>query len=205
MKGLILKDFYMIWKYQKSFFFLMIVFLGYSVFDNGNPFFTLYPVVLAAMIPMTLLSYDEKFGWHKYCDAMPITRAQFVSGKYIITLISVLALILVSGIIQLGSRLILGGDIAEVGAISFSMLCIGLGIPVLLLPPVFKLGTEKGRMFYYIIIGLVCAVAAIGMTLSGVENNIEMNISTIAIGIGVVVLFALSWLLSIKLYNKRSL
>jgi hypothetical protein len=35
------------------------------------------------MLPVTLLSYDEKEKWHIYSGTFPYSRAQIVSSKYV--------------------------------------------------------------------------------------------------------------------------
>ena len=71
----------------------------------------------------------------------------------------------------------------------------------------FKLGVEKGRMAYYIMIGIVCAGSIILSNLlsGGMQEEIQLNgilpiICLIGIGI-----YALSWYLSVVFYTKREI
>ncbi|NMP37237.1 MAG: ABC-2 transporter permease [Clostridiales bacterium] len=100
MKGLLLKDFYMIGKYCRSFVLILTVFLVVSCFGNDNTFFIIYPVLIAGMIPVTLISYDEREKWHIYSETLPYTRAQFVSVKYLIGLLFELTVFLLSAAAQ---------------------------------------------------------------------------------------------------------
>jgi hypothetical protein len=61
MKGILYKDFCMIKKYLKVYLFLMLTFGVFGMFGGINSFFTLYPTVLAGILPATLISYDESF------------------------------------------------------------------------------------------------------------------------------------------------
>ena len=66
MRGLLLKDLYLIRKYLVSYLVLMVEFLVISAFSNGNMFLTFYPCLIATMVPVNLLSYDERSGWHNH-------------------------------------------------------------------------------------------------------------------------------------------
>jgi len=54
MKGLLLKDWYMVWKYCKYYFLLGIVFFAFSIVED-NMFFVFYPCLLCGIIPANLL------------------------------------------------------------------------------------------------------------------------------------------------------
>ena len=91
MKGLIIKDLYQVGRYCRTMLMVIALFLGVSFFSRENEFFTYYPCLLCGMIPVTLLSYDERSGWSRSALSMPVTRSQLVSGKYLIGLIMVAA------------------------------------------------------------------------------------------------------------------
>ncbi len=72
MKALLLKDFYMMKKYCRSYLLVMIIFAGLSVFDPTWWMSSLSLLCLmAAMMPVTLLGYDERSHWNEYCAALP--------------------------------------------------------------------------------------------------------------------------------------
>lgn len=83
MKGLLLKEYYMIAKYCRAFLLIVVVFLAVSFFSSDNMFFIMYPAILASMIPVTLISYDEREKWNVYSGTLPYSRAQLVSAKYL--------------------------------------------------------------------------------------------------------------------------
>ena len=86
MKGLILKDFYMAMKYCRVYLAITIIFAIASIYGNST-FFLFYPVLMAGIIPVNLISYDEKSKWNVYVGAFPYTRREFVSVKYIVCLL----------------------------------------------------------------------------------------------------------------------
>ena len=99
MKGLLLKDFYML-KNLKAFILFMAIFLFVSTFSEENMFMLFYPCVLSGIIPVSLLGYDERSKWDKYSLTLPYTRAQIVSAKYLMGLFIQLTVLVFAGISQ---------------------------------------------------------------------------------------------------------
>ena len=86
MKGLLLKDLYMSVKYCRVFFLAVICFIAVSFF-NDDMLFIVYPSLIAGIVPLSLISYEERDKWTQYSGTLPYTRAQIVTGKYLISLI----------------------------------------------------------------------------------------------------------------------
>ena len=208
MKGLLLKDWYMMRKYCRSYLFLVIIFIAVSFVGDTNLFFIFYPCMLCGMIPVNLLGYDERSRWQQYSETMPYTKSQIVSGKYMIGLCTQITMILVVGIAQairmgIGGTLILG----EYLVLMMLLLIMSLLASSITLPFMFKLGVEKGRMAYYFMIGVVCAGSIISSKLISGTFQSEIKLNGILpiiclVGIGI---YVLSWYLSIVFYKKREL
>ena len=60
MKGLLLKDWYMMKKYCRAYLLIAVVFIAVSLGNEDNMFFVFYPCLLCGMIPVNLLGYDER-------------------------------------------------------------------------------------------------------------------------------------------------
>ena len=203
MKGLLLKDTYIAAKLCKAFIFIDILAVALG---GKNVFFVFYACMISSMIPMTLISYDEREKWDTYAGTLPYTRAQIVSSKYVMGLcanVIVLALVAIGQAVQTVS----GGVFAlkEYAAGLLLLLSVSLIAPSILYPLVFKYGAEKGRIFYYIIIGLSCAGGTI-VSNAGMEFALASNGSAAITAFVIVALaYLASWLLSIRFYNKREL
>lgn len=203
MKGLLLKELYMMKKYCKAHFLLAAIFIALSFVSGENMFFVFYPCVLCGMIPVNLLSYDERSGWLQYSETMPYTKGQLVSAKYLIGFGTQMAVLLVTGIAQ-ATRMSIGGTFVfrEYLVLIMLFLIMSLLSSSIALPFMFKLGVEKGRLAYYVMIGFVCAGSVIS---SKVQTEIELNgilplICLVGIGI-----YAMSWYLSVVFYKKREM
>ena len=206
MKGLLRKDLYMMGKYCRSYLLLVIVFLCVSVFGNDNLFFAFYPSLFSGMIPVSLLAYDERSRWMQYSGTLPYSKAQLVSGKYIIGLMAQTAVLIATGIAQ-ALRMNRNGifrwdDFAVLMLVIFGMAAV---ISSISLPFMFKLGVEKGRVAYYVMIGIACMGSVAASNLFRADWQGSMNVQgvlpvIVVAGIGV---YALSWYLSVVFYQKR--
>ena len=100
MKGLLLKDWYMMKQYCRTYPVIAVAFMALSLVDSDNLFFVFYPCLLCGMIPVILLGYDERSGWVQYSGTMPYTKIQIVSEKYLISLFAQLTMLVATGIAQ---------------------------------------------------------------------------------------------------------
>ena len=205
MKGLLLKDWYMMIKYMKLHLLVCIIFLAVSVFGNGNRFFEVYTMMLSGIIPISLNSYDERSGWIQYSNTLPYSRAQLVSAKYIISFL-IWAAVAVCTLAVQGIRAYTGGVATDV---AYSMLIIGVGLipSSLMLPFVFRFGSEKGRIAYVACIAIICGIMPFlsmeGMSVVNAADGIRLAADLVLPA--VMLMFAVSWLLSVKFFKDREL
>lgn len=203
MKGLLLKDFYMIKKYCKVFLLMVILFAAAAAVNPENSFYLIYPIIITNVIPVSMISYDEKSKWNLYSDILPCSRAMAVSAKYLLVCFALVICFFVAG----GAQAV---KMALVNQWNWEFLCqllflfitVGLALPGIMLPIIFRYGTEKGRIFHYFSIGAICALATVlSMNQTSLPQPWPLWLSSIA----VIVFFIGSWYLSIRLYQKREL
>ena len=84
MKGLLTKEFYMLITSSMVLFIPVFILLGLL---TKNSFFLTYIGVLFAMMPISLMTFDETSHWESYVLGLPFDRRRIVSSKYIMTLI----------------------------------------------------------------------------------------------------------------------
>ena len=117
-------------------------------------------------------------------------------------------MLLITAIAQAISMNIKGGFILSEYTLTVSLvLVMSLVSSSISLPFMFKLGVEKGRMAYYIMVGVVCAGGIFLAKLLAKDSEIPVNLSNSLpfICIAAVSIYALSWYLSIIFYKKREL
>lgn len=207
MKGLLLKDLYMIKSYCRAYILIVAVFLAVSVSSSNNIFFTFYPCMIIGMIPVTLLGYDEQSRWNEYCGALPYSKSQIVSAKYLIGISAQILLIILSSGVQ-AVRMVITKTFSSVDLLQIIEMLISLSLITssISLPFMFKFGIEKGRIAYYVMIGVACAGSFIAANAFGkkeINPQISFNSVLSLICLAAIALYALSWFLSIKFYEKR--
>lgn len=206
MQGLLLKDWYMIKKYCRAYLLLTVIFTVVSFFGDDNLFLIFYPCLLCGVIPVNLIAYDENSRWTQYSEALPYTRAQIVSSKYLIGIFTQLAVMILTVIAQ-SVRMNMAGNfsLSELLMIALTMLSIAGLSSAICLPFIFKMGVEKGRTAYYVMVGIVCAGAVSASMLFGEQAEAQINLPIAIIAVISVAIYALSWYLSIQFYKKREL
>lgn len=210
MRGLLLKDFYMTVKYCKMFFLVDLFFIVFSFFPmKDNVIFMLFPAVMSGVISITMLSYDERCKWTSYSGALPYSNAQIVSEKYLFGLIIQAATALVIFGVMLIRINLMGGTeftIFDAAQMVGAMFFVSLVMPAFCLPFCFGFGAEKGRLFFCVVMGVITAFSAQAVQWiedGKISNEVSVYIPCILLGI--VMIYALSWRISIPLYGRRSL
>lgn len=207
MKGLILKDLYALQKYCKNVIIILLVFVCVGFFSTGtNGFFISYPCILGSILPVTLLAYDEKEKWNSYAQTLPVTKGQYVSGKYIIGLITTSFFLVITSIVYI-IKMIQQNlfSFNEYLNTLFGILIFCLIMSAFIPPFVFKFGTQKGKIIYLTAVGIICGVFIVSESYSDASllSLIKIPIAGV-LGI-CVVLYVLSWILSIKFYQSREI
>lgn len=208
MKGLLLKDWYMMRKYCRMYLVIAGSFIAVSLVNADNLFFVFYPCLLCGMIPVNLLGYDERSRWLQYSATLPYSKAQIVSAKYLIGLFVQIAVLVVTGVAQ-GVKMAISGTFVldDFLVLLLLLLIVATIASSISLPFIFKLGVEKGRIAYYAMVAFVCAASAVASGLFSEQMQVEMqpNLALILLALAGMCVYALSWYLSIVFYKKREL
>lgn len=210
MKGLLLKEFIM----TKKNVAVLLIFLGCIglIGPAGNLTILLLIPLFSAILLYGHINYDEQSKWQQYSIALPYGRKTIVSSKYVAMAIgAVVSTVLVA---------LLYGVTVAIGKAEFSLndlvghlvlsLAIGIVYPAFFLPLAYKFNSEKGRLIMMFLNGASGAIAV--FLLSVIEatgilaklSNYTNILPYIAIA-AVLVFFALSWIISVKIYEKRDL
>lgn len=231
MKGLLLKDAYILWKNAKSTLLICAVFLVSGFFSDDVSFYTIFPCLILGMMPITLLSYDENDRWSAYAAALPLSRATVVKARYLMgLLLGALAAALCTAVIVLSAPEAGGVEWADGAALaseaaakgslaSAPMLTLGLLLAAsllptaLLLPFAYKWSVAKARVAYLILIGAMVGVAS-ALVMNAGPDSISTSASGFdwsPFGAGALLalvtlgLYALSCGVSIGIYRRRDL
>lgn len=208
MKGLLQKDFYLSIKSCKAYWLVAFVCLGVAFFIRGNFFLIYYPCLMSTMIPVTLLGFDERSKWDMYSATLPYSRAQIVSAKYVIGLIGSGIFVIITAIVQAVAMNRYGSfTLDQYLLIMGTLFCMTLLNMAMILPVLFRYGVEKGRIAYFLMVGVVCGASIVVSFIFDGSTGTQMNfgIGTILAVVAAVAVFAFSWYLSIRFYEKREI
>ena len=200
MKGLMKKDFLMLWRASRAFLLICVLFIAMSAISQDNIIFLFMPIMISGLLPSTLLSYDERCKWQEFSGALPVSRAQLVSAKYLLGLGCMTLILLVTLIVHLIVRRFPPQTLLSMLGAIYGL---SLFISAVSLPMMFKFGVEKGRLWYYATLVLmgVASGASAGVGTDLFSEGLPSFLWLIPV-LGVV-MFALSWLLAIRFYQKR--
>ena len=191
-------------KNLRTFLIMILAFsLGsLAVRDSGN-FFLCYGIVMMPGITMSLISYDERYHWDSYTGAMPLSREQLVTEKYLLHLGMVLVWLPVLLLFQRFQQVPAFGGAPL--ALLVAGLNLGLLLPGILLPIIFALGTEKGRAGYYVVLFGGMILATVSEKLTSLTGYVPEAMAGIVLILLPAAVYVLSWRIAIRLYEKRNL
>lgn len=202
MKGLLLKDWYVLVRQMKLFGVMIILFAlipGMSM--------TAFAVMYASMLPYSSLAYDERSKWEMLAGMLPYKTGEIVLSKYVLGWITTGC----AALLALGAQVAVG--FAGAGLTSEQLwttgltFCIALIIMAITLPLVFRFGVEKGRMLFLVMFVFIM-VGAVTLTQGIIETGSISAQQLASIGflapLAAIVFQAASVLISIRLYQKRS-
>ncbi len=209
MKGLLLKELY---TFRKN-WLVMLIFLGTAVLNGiliGNVRILMIIPLLLSVWSVNFMNADEISKWQQYSIILPYGRKTIVSSKYLIIMIlNICSLVIVSVCYALSSAV----GKAEFSKDSLLMLMIssivvGFLYPIVALPLNFRFNFEKGRQLIVIVNFLISGAIIILITMTKDIISIPEKITVyilLIIAAAITIFFVLSWLLSVKIYEKKDL
>lgn len=220
MTGLIWKDFLVMKKLLRYYLLLMAVYALFAL--KGTFTYSIisgFAAIMGCMAPMSAFAYDEQARWDKFAASTPVGRKGVVKARYLFSLI----LLLVGGAIAapVSVAVVRFGE-AEAAVwweplvVTAGVCLVGLLLNCAVLPVLFKFGAEKSRVIGMVIFGVFFGGMAFlswlaknrGMDLSGVGEAIAALPPAVLVAVPVIiaaVLFWLSYLLSVRIYQKKEL
>lgn len=212
MKGLIVKE---LTTMKKSGIMLILAAIVLPFVSKGS--ITDIMLFLSLMLSIFEISYitsDEMSKWTVFSLALPFSRRDIVTSKYMviagITLVCAAVNLSVSGVMSAMGN---GSLTSGLNSVCLTVV-IGLIYPALALPIIYKFSAVKGRIILALVSGVGAGFAGSLMTISMAASSvigssfiesISMNTTLLIGAAAAVIIFAASWLLSVKIYEKREL
>lgn len=211
MKGLLLKDWYMLVKEVKFYVPFTVIYAMLAAFTGMPIMFVMINVMLGSMIVKSLMAREEQNKWDSMAVNLPVTAREMVMEKYLIGLLGTLASNVASFLVLLAVRFAFQRN-TELPLFPFFMIYMGFGAIYLAgeLPVLFKFGTANGRIVFMAVVALLAGVSAgVGSALSesvSLENGMPpAELLTVAAVLLLIAVAAVagSIRLSVSFYKKR--
>ena len=173
MTGLIAKDFLVMRKSIRTYILFLIF---YSIMAALGIFpvsiVTTLVQLIIMMMPLSTFSYDELARWDRYAFSLPLGRRAVVGARYLFALL----LSLFATLFGLVSCLVLAVFFHDPNLVENCLtvtvsLALGLLYCDILLPLTYKLGPERARPYFYLVIFLPI-ILLFGAFKLGLLNNL---------------------------------
>ena len=219
MIGLLRKDQTLLWTtYNKNF---LVVLLCYTamIFASDSLIFVMYALIfLGGLYVSSTLTLDEQSQWDTYARTLPVTAAQIVGSKYLLSVAWTLICFLLSQSLCSLSGLA-RGNLADqwhnylAGNLAATALVFLYN--ALTLPLSYKFGAAKARSVTIMATGVLVGVSVLGIgQLLRTTDAEQINLIPVDSVLGVflvllaflavsVVLFFISWLVSTAIYRNK--
>ncbi len=154
MSALMLKDYYTLSKQLKLYLVFILVL---SVIPQMN--LISIGAVYAAMLPITVMAYDERSKWDHLAVMMPYSSRQIVLSKYLIGYIGIAITSILGILIQLAINAVKHTATTQEQLLAVVVTsCVALVLLAINLPFMFWLGVERGRIAFLVIVGVTVFV-----------------------------------------------
>lgn len=174
MTGLMVKDFLVMRKSIKTYIlFLAFYFVMAALGIFPISFVTSMVQLIIMMLPLSAFSYDELAKWDRYAFSLPLGRRAVAGARYLFALL----LSLFAALFGLVSCLVLSAFFHDPNLVENCLtvtvsLALGLLYCDILLPLTYKLGPERARPYFYLVIFLPI-ILLFGAYKLGMLNNLS--------------------------------
>jgi ABC-2 type transport system permease protein len=201
MTGLIIKDLLNLKKQGKIFLLLVVFYFAMGLVNENTSMFTSMMTMVAVLIPLTAMAYDERSKWDRYALTMPISRKNMVMSRYLLGLIFLIVAFVLSMLVNI---VISNMKTAENTLVVLGGFSTGLMLMSVIFPLLFKFGVEKGRIFMMIVIFIPVAalmmISKLGISMP--DEEIIKSVIYLSPIIGAVI-FLISIYVSLWIYKKK--
>lgn len=214
MKGLLLKDLYVIKGFGKQYGVVLAALLVFSVVINNMSMVTIYTIVMSGMLVLSTLSVDEAAHFDRWSLTTPAGAKNLVGEKYVLLLLTMGAGIAIGVLFNGIAGIFWEGADAGVAFFLPPVLMFTIAYAAAL-PATFKAGIEKARYIYMgimfgisiIMAGLYKMGAVFGITLGEMEESMLFKGNGIVLTLGIagicILALAVSYRISLKMVRNR--
>lgn len=149
MRGLFLKDYYLIKGFGKNYIFAFAFMVIWGIAMKATSFLCIYAILMGAMIILSIQALDDAVSFNRFALTMPVSVRTLIKSRYLLFVITVsiggvLALLISGGTALLSVKMNQEFNWREVVP-SMTVFVVGTSIAF---PVILYKGAEKGRYAY---------------------------------------------------------
>lgn len=208
MKGLIIKE---LIEFKKRWIITAIMILVFSVYSiiAALPICLILTPFFSAVVFGSFI-HEEQSKWRQYSIVMPYGRKKYVSSKYLAQIMSLLFSMVIIAVLWVISSVKNGIFDAGLLVVLLVSACVaGLIYPLVIFPITMAFSSNTGRLFFSILNGAIGGFIGVTITDESFINTVSTSkitsITPFIILAVIAAVYLLSWILSIKIYEKRDL
>lgn len=211
MKGLILKDLYIIKGFSKQYGMVLAFMVIWSIVVKSMSFVSIYAILMGSMLVSSTISVDESVSFTRFALTMPISTGALLKSKYALFLITT-AVGAVIGLLFHSFFYLAASNAADTFeweglAATVSVFVIANAIT---LPITFKAGAEKARYVYVVVMLIITVVIFTGAklcNLTGVSfeaiEKVPTSIFCLCCAVFCAAVIIFSYFVSVKLVKNK--
>lgn len=208
MKGLIVKE---LIEVKKRWIITTIMILVFSIcsITGALPTCLILPMLLSAVVFGSFV-HEEQSKWRQYAIVMPYGRKKYVSSKYLMQILSLLFSMVIIAVLWVISSV--KNEVFDTGLLAVLLLSacvVGLIYPLIIFPVTMAFSSSTSRFIFLFLNGVIGGLSGITITDDNIINAVSTSkitsITPFIILAVIIALYLLSWVLSIKIYEKRDL
>ncbi|NCB91516.1 MAG: ABC-2 transporter permease [Clostridia bacterium] len=204
MKGLILKDLYIMRDQMKIVLIILLVYFILPFISEEYMTFPALAVIICGIMPVATMSFDRQSSWDAYAAAMPIQKSSMVWSKYILGILLLAAAAIPNVLIEIPLSTKYHVNLSE----NIQIICIAAMVAVIYQSIMMFLSfllndPEKARILFFILTFGGAALVGLISKQPWFRLNQDMHFWLLIFGITAVLLFVVSGFASAKIYEKR--
>ncbi len=218
MKAMLYADWMNLRRSMKAILIVVAVIAVASLtWENGMAFVPFILVMLSLMVPATLMSSDRAYGWDKLSLALPVSRKDVVSSKFVLCLLVNLVTFALGAVYAAGMDFFAGDALTEDMLGLLACEAVGLALTGIGLALILRFGPERGRYFLVgavwvpiILLTVIKKHPAFNKLVQAVGGMDSWSAGQLAAFFGGLVIvgaavYAVCWRIGVGIYQKREL
>ena len=184
MKGLIFKDFVNIKSQLKMYIIFVAGFFVLGMVSGATEVLSALMPMLAVLIPITAVAYDDLSGWNGFALSMPVSRADLVTARYLFTEMIMVAM----AVITCAEYIAVSRNIGEAVMTTVLLYAVSNLMFAVIMPIILKFGVQKARAIFMVI---AAGAAALIVWLSG-DRASAIGDAVLSVKLNDAVIFAIA-------------